>query len=236
MIAVRPEAFAPARFPSGVAAAPITNDPGDGLPGRKERHLQFRTDSVLDAAVELFSETSYEDAPVEAIARRAGVSVATVYALFDSKRDIYKATIARAHDRFFTEIRASVAETRGPLEQLRAIIRYHLESFSGNARSFRAFARSANVAGMELKNEVEREATTGKREFFEMVVDICARGIDEGVFRRGLPPTELALAVTSVPHSVLTYWLDKQDGQEGELLELLPAALTLAERLAGADD
>ena len=128
---------------------------------------------------------------MEAIARRAEISVATLYALFDGKRDIYKATISRAHDQFFVEIRARVAETRGPLEQMRAIISYHLENFSRNARSFRAFARSTNVAGMELKNEVEREATSGKREFYEMVVDICARGLDEGVFRRGLPATEL---------------------------------------------
>ncbi len=205
------------------------------MPGRKERELQFRTDIVLDAAVELFSETSYEDTPVEAIARRAEISVATLYALFDGKRDIYKATISRAHDQFFVEIRARVAETRGPLEQMRAIISYHLENFSRNARSFRAFARSTNVAGMELKNEVEREATSGKREFYEMVVDICARGLDEGVFRRGLPATELALALTSIPHSVLTHWLDRQDGEEGELLDLLPEALTLAERLVGAD-
>lgn len=202
------------------------------MPGRKERELQFRVEIVLDAALELFTDSSYEETSVEAIARGAEISVATLYTLFESKREIYKATIARAHDRFFADLLARVGAVRGPLEHVREIVRFHLEHFSCHERDFRAFARIDNVAGMELKREVEREATNGKREFFELVVGVCARGIDEGVFARGLRPELMALALMSIPHSILSHWLEQEQGSE--LLELVPQALAMAERLVGA--
>ncbi len=65
-----------------------------------------------------------------------------------------------------------------------------IESVSREARVFRAFTRSDNVAGMILKNEVEREPSAAKHDFFKSLVEICQRGLDEGVFRAGLSPEQ----------------------------------------------
>jgi len=201
------------------------------LSTRKEREQRFRIDLVLDAAVELFVESSYEETSVEAIARRAEISVATLYTLFDSKRDIYKATIRRALDRFFVGLDARLDQARGPLEQVRELMRFHLDHFTLEARNFRSFTDTGNVAGMQIKSEVEREPSENKVEFFKRLIEICQAGIDEGIFKKGLAPELMALALMSVPHSILSYWLE-HEGRE--LSSLLPQALEMVERVTGA--
>jgi len=187
---------------------------------------------VLDAAEELFGEMSYDAASVEDIARRAELSVASLYNLFEGKREIYKATIARAHARFFYELEARVDAARGPLAAVRAIVAYHFEHFTRYERQFRVFVLGGSMGAMEIKAEVEREARQRQAQFFSRVADICQRGLDEGVFKQGLRPEQLALALLSIPHSLLTYWLDNEGV---ELATLAPRALTMVDRLIGAD-
>ena len=55
----------------------------DGLPGRKAK-------KVIDAALRLIVEQSFQHASMEAIAREAGVSKATLYAYFPSKNKLFE--------------------------------------------------------------------------------------------------------------------------------------------------
>ena len=97
---------------------------------RKERELQFRINLVLDAADDVFAESSYAQASVEEIARRAEISVGTLYNLFHSKEDIYRGVVSRAQDVFFKNLQMRLDEARGPKEKVHAVISYAFEHFS----------------------------------------------------------------------------------------------------------
>ncbi|OBK63267.1 hypothetical protein A5653_25445, partial [Mycobacterium colombiense] len=58
-----------------------------------------RREQLLDAASAMFAEKPYEDVLVEDIATRAGVSRASLYHYFPSKRDLYVAIFKRASQR-----------------------------------------------------------------------------------------------------------------------------------------
>lgn len=65
--------------------------------------------AILDAALELFLETGYKSASMEAIARRAGVSKATLYGHFCGKEGLFHAVIEGFSSRIlrlFPEARA----------------------------------------------------------------------------------------------------------------------------------
>jgi AcrR family transcriptional regulator len=200
---------------------------------RKERELQFRMSLVLDAAEEVFGESSYADASVEDIAHRAEISVGTLYNLFHSKEEIYRAVVSRAQNNFFEQIETRVAEARGPRDQVHTLITYFFEHFTNYSRQFRHYVAASNGFQWELKSQLEHEAFDAQREFMKKVVRICERGIEEGVFKsKGLTAELMAVTLLGIPHSFLMIWLDKQGS---DLMSLVPQALVAADRVTGAD-
>jgi AcrR family transcriptional regulator len=54
-----------------------------------------RRDDVLDAAIVEFAERGYEGASTEDIARQAGISQPYLFRLFGTKKELFKASVAR---------------------------------------------------------------------------------------------------------------------------------------------
>lgn len=199
---------------------------------RKERELQFRVGIVLDAAEEVFGEGSFAQVSVEDIAHRAEISVGTLYNLFRSKEDVYRGVVSRSQNMYFEGLCACVDAARGPSDQVHALIRHPFEHFSKYSNQFRHYVAATNGFQWELKSKLEEEAYENQRGFSTRVVDICQRGIDQGIFRKGLVPELMAVTLLGIPHSFLVAWLD----QEGvDLMSLVPQALLAADRITGAE-
>ncbi len=199
---------------------------------RRERELEFRKNLVLDAAEELFAESSFADASVEDIAHRAEISVGTLYNLFHSKEDIYRAVVSRSAQTFFANIEERVEQARGPYDQVHAAVSYFFEHFSRYSRHFRHYVSATNGLQWELKSQLEHEALAAQQRFFQEFIEICQRGIDEGIFKRGIPAELIAVTVLGIPHSFLMVWLE----QEGvDLMSLVPHALAVTDRVTGAE-
>ena len=60
------------------------------------RRAEARPDEVLDAALDLFMEQGFAATRVEDIAKRAGLSMGTVYLYFPSKQAVLEALVRRA--------------------------------------------------------------------------------------------------------------------------------------------
>ncbi len=199
---------------------------------RKERELQFRVEIVLDAAEEVFGEASFAQVSVEDIAHRAEISVGTLYNLFRSKEDVYRGVVSRSQNMYFEGLSACVDAARGPRDQVHALVRHPFEHFSKYSSQFRHYVAATNGFQWELKSKLEQEAYENQRAFSTRVVDICQRGIDQGIFRKGLEPELMAVTLLGLPHSFLVAWLD----QEGvDLMSLVSQALLAADRITGAE-
>ena len=61
----------------------------------QRKSAEERRDEILDAALEEFAERGLHGASTEAIAKRAGISQPYVFRLFGSKKDLFKASVAR---------------------------------------------------------------------------------------------------------------------------------------------
>ena len=197
---------------------------------RKEREQRFRLNIVLDAAEEVFADASYAASSVEEIARRAEISVGTLYNLFRSKEDIYRAVVSRAQESFFEEIEKKVDEARGPLEQVHVVVNHFFEHFTHYSRQFRLYLSATNGFQWELKSKLVKEAERHQRDFLIRFVEVCQRGIDEGIFKAGIAADLMAITVLGIPHSFLMYWVE----QEGmELMSLRETALKATDRVTG---
>ena len=201
---------------------------------RKEREHMFRIDLVLDVAEQVFGESSFADSSVEDIARRSELSVGTLYNLFRSKEEIYMSVVSRSVSGFFEELNERVAGARGPQEQLRTTVRHFFEHFTHYSRQFRLYVSATNGFQWELKNKLVGDAAAAQQGFFLILVDACQRGLDEGIFKKGLTAEAMATTVFGISHSFLMLWLSQPEGGRPELLGLLPAALETLDRVTGA--
>jgi AcrR family transcriptional regulator len=57
---------------------------------RREREIEDRRRDALQAATDVFAAHGYHDTQIGEIAARAGLSLASLYALFDGKGAIYR--------------------------------------------------------------------------------------------------------------------------------------------------
>ncbi|MET0338729.1 MAG: helix-turn-helix domain-containing protein, partial [Caulobacter sp.] len=89
-----------------------------------------KTEAILDAAVEVIGERGLA-APMEAIARRAGVSKQTVYNHYGSKAELMRALMQRRVESITAPLRGSGA-VDNPTETLEAYARSLLETVTTN--------------------------------------------------------------------------------------------------------
>jgi TetR/AcrR family fatty acid metabolism transcriptional regulator len=149
---------------------------GDALRGAAAE----KYDRILDAAVEVIAEKGYFNAPVSAIAARAGVADGTVYLYFKSKDEVLRAAIDRNFDRLHAQVVERFREVTDPREQLAYIAQVHLESHQVN----RAMAV---VMQTELRQSARFIAEFSHHHlvrYIQMVREVVRRGQQEGVFRR----------------------------------------------------
>jgi len=67
---------------------------------------------VIEAAERVFGEAGYAGARMQDIAREAGISLGTVYALYEGKVDVWRAV----HDKHLSQLFAGVSEPMGRLQ------------------------------------------------------------------------------------------------------------------------
>jgi AcrR family transcriptional regulator len=80
-----------------------------------------RAEDIVDATRRLFDERGLQDAPIDRIARAAGINKALIYRHFASKEELYILTVTRYLDEVADELAAAVAAAADdPTARLRA--------------------------------------------------------------------------------------------------------------------
>ncbi len=90
-----------------------------GIEERRDRERQAVTDSILDAARELFLAEGYQSVSIRKIAERIEYSPAAIYSYYPSKDDIFLALAKEGFRRLDAKVQ-SAAGTGNPLEDVRA--------------------------------------------------------------------------------------------------------------------
>lgn len=90
-----------------------------GIEDRRDRERQAVTDSILDAARELFLAEGYQSVSIRKIAERIEYSPAAIYSYYPSKDDIFLALAKEGFYRLDIKVRAAMASVDA-LENVRA--------------------------------------------------------------------------------------------------------------------
>lgn len=175
---------------------------------------QQRREQLLDTAATMFAEKPYEEVWVEDIATRAGVTRATMYHYFPTKRDLYVAILRRASDRF--SARAD-PDPRLPLaQQLAAGLQAHIQSLVDHPFEAVAINRGALSDDPEIQAIIANEFSAAGR----LLTD---RLVAQGYLRDA---TEIVVeGWLAFVRSACVKWIQSQSISRDDLTEMCLRAL-----------
>ncbi|MEA2429465.1 MAG: hypothetical protein QOF37_3093 [Thermoleophilaceae bacterium] len=172
-----------------------------------------RRRQILETGARVFTDRSYDEVSMSAVAREAGISKGLLYHYFPSKRDFFVATLEAAASEL-----AALTETdpaQPPLEQLRGSLDAYLGWIDANAQSYRRLIESAGGSD-EVRAIVDRVRSDTVERM------LTAFGSDAPKLR-----TALHGWLWSIDGATLD-WLDHRDLTRDELRDLLVAAFASA--------
>lgn len=142
---------------------------------------------ILETAMGIFAARGFDGATLEAVADGLGYTKPAIYYYFRNKEDLFSAIVIESLREASARILEIRAETAGPREQLRHLIRYYVDEHFTRRGFFAIYHqlhsfRDKVLKGPELE-EFERLSASIPRAIMGMIGD----GIESGVFRRKEP-------------------------------------------------
>ncbi len=157
---------------------------------------------ITESAADCFGEKGYEDASLDDIAKRAGVTKATLYYHFDSKEDLYADALAQVMSLFRDRLAEEIVEGDSPRETLDRLLWVMLEDNSSRARRFIPLPRPGVVDA-----EARRAISERRRDYESLVAGVIAQGQASGDLRPIGDPKVLArVLITGVGR--IARWFD----------------------------
>jgi AcrR family transcriptional regulator len=182
---------------------------------------------LFAAAVESFATKGFHGTTTRDIAAEAGMSPAALYVHHRSKEDLLHEISRSGHEQTLALVREAVATSRGPRDQLLAVVHafvvHHAQDHTG--------ARVVNYELAALSPEHLEEIASIRRQIEQEMRDVVERGVSAGVFAT-TDPHMTALALLSLGIDVARWYRDEGEWTPRQIADHYGE---LALRIVGAD-
>lgn len=195
-------------------------------PARQRLHVDERKSQLLDLAIALFGDRSYEEISIDEFAKRGGISKGLLYHYFPSKRALYVAAVTHAADRLLEETKVEQESARpGRYDALRQGLSAYLRYVEEHAAAYAFLLRS----GVGSDDEVAAIVEETRSRFAARVgegIGLDAEDVEGRLLIRGwigfVEATSLA-------------WAEERSVSRERLLEMTAGAFLLGYQLKSAD-
>lgn len=124
-------------------------------PARQRLHVDERKSQLLDLAIDLFGDRSYEEISIDEFAKQGGISKGLLYHYFPSKRALYVAAVKHAADRLLQETKVEQSSRPGRHDALRQGLAAYLRYVEEHAAAYAFLLRSGVGSDDEVAAIVE---------------------------------------------------------------------------------
>ncbi|GAA1199810.1 AcrR family transcriptional regulator [Kitasatospora gansuensis] len=189
------------------AAAPAASADEPGGTARLRVDARRNLESVLRAARQVFGELGY-GAPMEEVARRAGVGVGTVYRRFPSKEVLVQRIAAEEVAWLTAQAKESLYGGAGPWESLAGYLSRAVGSGAGRllppsafryADELATFRDAADVPQVQVPVQRGSEPVwdSDPRQLLHLLAALVARAAAAGELRPGVTVSDVVLVLTA---------------------------------------
>jgi len=180
----------------------------------KAKKRELYRQAVLDAAERVFGDEGYEATKVQRIAAEAGLSLTTLYSVFDSKWEIYRAVHRRRLDEVIRLAEGVVQQGASPMQTLIAGTRMQLRFFM-DRRDYTKMQLKEVTAWSTIELLRSPEQVEGLGMGLAQFASLFRAGIDAGDFVDD-DPELMARMVIACQQVRLAMWMDNGCGEDPE--------------------
>jgi TetR/AcrR family transcriptional regulator, fatty acid metabolism regulator protein len=180
---------------------------------RKMSKKAIKRETIIQAAIEVFSKKGFKPANISEIARKAGVADGTIYHYFKNKEDLFFSIPIEKTNEFLNQLELHLEGISGAFNKLRKFVWYFLYYFKTNPGYGRILMLEMRVS----KSFVKTETYGFLKQSVGRVMDIITEGQSEGVIRKDADGYILRHVVLGTLEHMVSRWLLK--GEKYELLE-----------------
>lgn len=181
-------------------------------PSRKERELALRQAIVFEAAEAVLAERGFHGASVDEIAKRAEISVGTLYNLFGSRENLFASVTERRIDEVREAVRRRVGGAESGLDKLHAAVDAIFDDLVEHEQSFRVWVTATHGFEWNILPQFGERVFARMKAFNEDFTVLCRRAVREGSLPR-LDPELLALSILGSINSFVTHWVTERKGK-----------------------
>ena len=180
-------------------------------PSRKQRELALRQEIIFEAAEAVLAERGFHRASVDEVAKRAEVSVGTLYNLFGNKENLYTSLFERGVDEVREAVRVRVAGAATGIDKLHAALDAIFAYFAEHQRAFRVYVTATHGMEWNVLPQFGDRVFQRMQAFLGDITTLCRRAVREDA----LPPIDpalLAMALMGTANSYVTQWATHRHG------------------------
>lgn len=152
--------------------------------------------AILDASLIEFSTHGHAGARIDTIAERAGVSKPLIYSYFGDKNALYAAALREAYVQIRQGERDLHLDHKDPETAIRDLVDFTLRHFRQKPW-FISMLNTENLRGGETVRQISDVADI-QSPLMDELRNIINRGVEMGVFRDGIEPTDLYITIASL--------------------------------------
>jgi AcrR family transcriptional regulator len=199
---------------------------------RRERELALRRADLIAAACKAFAAHGFNGVQVSEIAEAAGLSLTSVYAMFNGKEELYHKVIAHMAEEIRDAVRQRVEALANPRDRLLCVIDSLFACFEENQDLLRIYVQGTQGLPFKVRQAMGEHSLQIFQAFTSWVISIAEQAQREGQLR-GLDPETVALSLTGTVTTKAARWIEIKPDRP--LAQAAPAVRALFENLLGGE-
>jgi len=179
---------------------------GNAVLSRKEKEYLQRRQTILDAALKLFSAQGYSGASMQEIAQASEFSIGTLYNFFETKEYLYLTIIEEKFRRAKETIEAALIGEQDCVEKIRKAVGALLSFMEENRDFFKIFLGIRSFPEVDVHGGVQQKVIEHYQEHVRFFKGLIEEGKQAGLFRE-FSSLELALSLIGNCNATIHDWL-----------------------------
>lgn len=183
-----------------------------------------RKDRIMEAALRIFAEKSFQNATITEISKEAGVSEATVYEYFGTKEDLLFAIPEKISNDTYEESSRVIPYIKGVEEKIRAILLFYVQLYQSNPN----YSALVLLQLMSNKRFRQTPAHAAIRKSSHALLECIRTGIGEGTFKKDANPYLIrSMLMGAIEHMFIHWHMQGMPKRKPSITDMLDPLLDI---------
>ena len=160
----------------------------DNIPAEKR-------EKILSVALTEFATKGFENANINTIAKKAGISIGSLYKYFDSKSDLFSTTVYNGISALEVVLNEISASEAGVMEKLESLIRTAVDFSKKQTELIKLYNEITAESNAEIVRAISDKAEAIAAKVY---IDAIRQGQENGEIRKDISPEMAAFLLDNI--------------------------------------